>query len=32
MRLARMAIRSLYRQDIKAMGRKLLASDVFPFL
>ena len=32
MRLARMAISSLYKQDIKAMGRKLLASDVSSFL
>ena len=27
-----MAVKSLYRQDIKAIGLKLLASSLFPFL
>jgi hypothetical protein len=30
--LARIAIRSLYRQDMRAIGRKFLASEVSSFL
>jgi hypothetical protein len=31
-REARIAVKSLYKQDIRAIGRKLLASSLFPFL
>jgi hypothetical protein len=29
---ARIAVKSLYKHDIKAIGRKLLGSSLFPFL